>query len=349
MDQPKLSQQLYGAVMVRNYSQKTFQTYWRWVREFILFHDTRHPVEMGAAEISRFLNHLVTVRRLSPTTVRQARCAIVFLYRHVLGREPGEFREVPNPKRNRRLPTVLSQDEVGRLLPCLEGRYRLMGGLLYGSGLRLRECLKLRVKDIDFDRHTVSVRDGKGGKDRTVPLSKALGDDLQAHLREVWKIHQRDLKNGLGAVDLPHALHRKYPKAPRLWVWQYVFPADRLSTDPKTGRRGRWHVYDTTLQRAVKTASRKSGIQKRITCHTLRHSFATHMVENGYDIRTIQTLLGHKSLDTTMIYVHIVEAGRGVSSPLDRITLPRTRLYGECIQDDVGKSGNQSIGCGRKP
>lgn len=343
--------QLRHAIRVRKYSRRTERAYVGWVEKFIRYHLERKSETIGAAGVTRYLNDLVVRGHVSTGTHRQALCAIVFFYKHVLGRDPGEFKDLARPKRRRRMPTVLSQEEAVRLLGCMRGRYHLMGGLLYGSGLRLMECLRLRVKDLDFERGTVTVQDGKGGKSRVVPLATSLGEGLKKHLVAVRRTHMRDLAMGRGAVELPDALHRKYPQADRQWVWQYVFPAHKFSRCPKTGRIGRHHVYETTLQRHVKRAAQAAKIQKRVSCHTLRHSFATHMIENGYDIRRVQDLMGHKSIQTTMVYIHVVEAARGVRSPLDEqlITKPVTRLYGNEPQYDGMGNGPLRIYGGFKP
>lgn len=315
----KLEEKLRINIRTRGYSRKTETAYIGWYKKFVRFHGLKHPGEMGADEIQRFLNHLTIRGHVSPSTHRQALCAIVFLYKHVLGRDPGEFKDLAKPARKRSMPVVLSQDEAGALLSGMSGQYYLMAAIMYGSGLRLNECMSLRVKDLDFNRNAIIVRDGKGGKDRVVPMPKAIKETLRAHLVAVRKTHMEDLMNGHGSVELPNALHKKLPGASREWIWQYIWPAAGLSRSPKTGMWGRWHIFDTTIQRAVKAATKRAGIQKRVGCHTLRHSFATHLVENGTDIRTVQELMGHKHITTTQIYVHVVQAGRGVTSPLDNL------------------------------
>lgn len=333
----KLEDRLRTAIRAKRYSPKTEDAYVAWYKRFVRFHGLKHPSNMGENEIGAFINNLAVNKDLSGSSINQAVCAIIFLYKQVLKTDVGEF-SIPRQKRNKRMPVVLSQDEVARLLDVMDytpHRDWLSAALMYGAGLRLNECLSLRVKDIDFDRMSLSVRCGKGGKDREVPLPAMVRDRLNQHLKAVRKIHFNDLQHGFGSVILPGQLHKKYPNACREWVWQYVFAADQISTDPKTGHKGRWHVFDTTIQRAVKVAVKKANIAKHASCHTLRHSFATHLVEAGYDIRTVQELMGHNSLNTTMIYVHIVNASRGVKSPLD--ILSNNGLYGVKNQDvDVG-------------
>lgn len=317
---PKLLDQLRISIRARHYSYRTEETYVGWCRKFILFHNKRHPKEMGAAEVSDYLNYLTIRRNVSASTQRQAMCAIVYFFRHVIGRDPGEFENLARPKKTKNVPAVLSQDETARLLVCMAGQYHLMGSLLYGAGLRLMECLRLRVKDVDFANGIITVRDGKGHKDRVVPLPASVRPALEKHLGRVRRVHMTELGEGYGSVELPYALARKYPSADRQWIWQYVFPAAKRSTCPRSGAIRRHHVYETSIQRAVRDASRQAEIPKRVSPHTLRHSFATHLLENGYDIRTVQELLGHKNVATTMIYTHVVNVGRRVCSPLDVIT-----------------------------
>jgi integron integrase len=275
---------------------------------------------MGEAEINAFLTHLAVERGVSASTQNQALNAILFLYRHVLGRNLGLLGDVVRAKRTRKLPVVLSGEEVARLLDHLEGVPKIVATLLYGSGLRLMECLRLRVKDLDLAYHQITVRDAKGQKNRITMMPGLLEDDLKEHLVRVQRLHQRDLEQGYGCVELPYALERKYPRAPTEWPWQFVFPARTRYTDSQTGIVHRHHLHPSAIQRAVKQAVRKSGLQKPAGCHTLRHSFATHLLEDGYDIRTVQELLGHKSVRTTMIYTHVLNrGGRGVRSPADRL------------------------------
>ncbi len=278
----------------------------------------RHPSDMGEAEINAFLTHLAVEARVSASTQNQALCALLFLYRHVLGRKIGDLGDVIRARKPKHLPVVMTPSEVRAVLGQMRGHTWLMASLLYGSGLRLSECLRLRVLDIDFERGEITVRNGKGTKDRVTMLPSALKPMLAEHLRRVRAIHHRDVEEGWGRVALPGALHRKYPNAPSEWRWQWVFPQQRRWRDPRTGVEGRHHIDATILQRAVREAVRGSGIPKHVGCHTFRHSFATHLLEGGYDIRTIQELLGHKDVATTMIYTHVLNrGGRGVTSPFD--------------------------------
>lgn len=310
--------QLQTALRARHYSPRTEQAYCRWVRRYLYFHKLRHPAEMFEAEINQFLTHLATVEHVSASTQTQALSALIFFYRNVIGYDVGELGGLIRARKSRHVPVVLTRDEVRAVLSNLEGDERLIASLMYGTGMRLMECLRLRVLDIDFARNEITVRNGKGAKDRTTMLPESLVPDLRRHLLVVQRLHDRDLAEGWGRVDLPHALDRKYPRAPSEWRWQYVFPQQRRWRDPASGAQGRHHVHETIVQRAVKQAVRQAGITKRAGCHTLRHSFATHLLESGYDIRTIQELLGHKDVSTTMIYTHVLnKGGRGVRSPLD--------------------------------
>ena len=316
---PRLLEQVRQRLRVKHYSLRTEQAYVGWIRRFILANGKRHPRDMGGPEVGRFLTDLATRGNVAAGTQNQALAALLFLYREVLGLELPWMDDVVRARRPRRVPVVLSRDEVRRLLAQLEGRDWLMAGLLYGAGLRLMECLRLRVKDVDFERREITVRDGKGGKDRHVPLPQALSDALGHQMSAARLLHAADLDAGCGEVHLPHALARKYPNAAREWGWQYVFPATHRSRDPLDGKVRRHHLDESVLQRAVKNAVRRAGIAKPATCHTLRHSFATHLIEDGYDIRTVQELLGHKDVSTTQIYTHVLNrGGRGVFSPLDR-------------------------------
>jgi integron integrase len=300
-------------------SAQTEKAYVHWVRQFILFHDKRHPKEMAEAEVTAFLTHLAVRRKVSASTQNQALSALLFLYRHLLDRELGELDAV-RARQRRRLPVVLTQGEVSRMLAGMEGVPKLVALLLYGSGLRLAECLRLRVKDLDFSYHQITVRDGKGGKDRVTMLPARVEVPLRRHLDDVRRLHEQDLRAGHGRVLLPKALDRKYPNAPTEWAWQYVFPSDALSRDLENGALRRFHMSPRTVQKAVKRAVRSAGIPKHATCHTLRHSFATHLLASGYDIRTLQELLGHRSVTTTMIYTHVLNrGGRGVQSPADAL------------------------------
>jgi len=290
-----------------------------WVRRFVLFHHRRHPRSMGATEVSAFLSDLATRSEVSASTQNQALAALLFLYAHVLQRPLEPIGEIVHAKRPGRLPVVMTAAEVDAVLCKLEGIWRLMASLLYGSGLRLLECASVRVKDVDFGGGQVLVRRGKGQKDRATLLPRSLVQPLQAHLVGVRELHGRDLLEGAGNVELPGALRSKYPRACREWPWQWVFPATRRYVDPATGEQRRHHIHETALQRAVRCAARAAGLAKPVSCHTFRHSFATQLLEAGYDIRTIQKLLGHHDVRTTMIYTHVVNRGPlGVRSPLDR-------------------------------
>lgn len=317
---PKLLDRVRLAIRTRHLSLRTEQAYVQWIRRFILFHHKRHPKDMGAGEIGAFLTHLAVDRRVSASTQNQALSALLFLYREVLRLQIGEVEDVVRAKRLRSLPVVLTQDEVRRLFTHLHGTQRLIGTLLYGSGLRLMECLRLRVKDCDFESHQITLRDGKGGYDRITMLPETLQPALKKHLVGVRNLHRQDLTKGFGKAALPHALNRKYPQAAIDWAWQFVFPADSRSADPRTGVIRRHHLSAQSMQRAMKQAVQAAGINKRASCHTLRHSFATHLLEGGYDIRTVQELLGHKHVKTTMIYTHVLNrGGHAVRSPLDRL------------------------------
>lgn len=315
---PKLLDQLRHAIRLRHYSIRTEEAYVQWAKRFILFHNKRHPRDMGRAEIEAFLTHLAVAGKVAASTQNQALNAIVFLYHHLLGREIGELETVVRAKRPPKLPVVLSVNETKRVLDRLDGVTGLMARLLYGSGLRLMECLRLRVKDVDFEYRQITVREGKGAKDRMTMLPASLIAPLQAHLERVKALHQADLAAGHGDVYLPFALERKYPNANREWGWQYVFPSVKRSADPRSGLVRRHHAAESVLQRAVKCAVSASGVNKPANCHTFRHSFATHLLANGSDIRTVQELLGHHDVRTTMIYTHVLQRGAGgVKSPLD--------------------------------
>ena len=315
---PKLLARVRQEIRTRHYSIRTEEAYAGWVRRFVLFHGKRHPTEMGAAEIRAFLTHLAVEGQVAASTQNQALSALVFLYRHVLQQELDELGDVVRARRPARLPTVFTRDEVGRVLAVLQGRHALMAGLLYGSGLRLLECVRLRAKDLQWEPAQIVVRDGKGQKDRVTVLPARLVEPLRLHLRQVRRLHEDDLRAGYGEVFLPDALGRKYPGAARSWGWQYIFPAAKRSIDPRSGVERRHHASEDGLQRAVRAAVRRAAIVKPGSCHTLRHSFATHLLEAGYDIRTVQELLGHQDVRTTMIYTHVLNrGGRGVQSPLD--------------------------------
>ncbi len=316
-------------IRLKHYSLRTEETYVHWIKRFIYFHGKRHPRGMGATEVTAFLSHLVTTRDVAAATQNQALSALLFLYREVLGEPLGWLDGVERAKRPARVPTVLSVAEVSDLLAGMSGTKWLMAALLYGAGLRLRECLTLRVKDVDFDYRQIVVRQGKGAKDRRTLLPGSVVEPLQAHLARVKALHERDLAQGYGDVELPNALELKYPNAARLWGWQYVFPSHKFSADARSGVIRRHHVYENFVIRGVKLASVRARIAKHVSCHTLRHSFATHLLENGYDIRTVQELLGHASVETTMIYTHVMnKGGRGVRSPLDRVEQPHAGYAG---------------------
>jgi integron integrase len=321
---PKLLDQVRKILRVTHYSLRTEEAYLQWIRRFILFHGKRHPAEMGAAEIDSFLSHLAVEGEVSASTQNQARNAIVFLYKQVVKIDLGDFSQFTRAKRPRKLPVVLTQEEVARLLDALEPPFWLMARLLYGSGLRLMDCLRLRVKDLDFGYRQIVVRDGKGNKDRVTVLPVTAIESLRFHLQTVRAVHRQDLANGLGRVWLPQALERKYPNAAREWAWQYVFPAADVSTDPRSGVVRRHHVHESQLQRAIKAAAQRAGIAKPATPHTLRHSFATHLLESGTDIRTVQELRGHEEVSTTMIYTHVLNRpGITTRSPADALVRPR--------------------------
>ncbi len=314
----KLLDQVSEVMRFKHYSIRTETSYREWIKRYILFHGKRHPREMGAEEISRFLSDLAVRGKVAASTQNQAFNALLFLYREVLHQEMGQIEGVERAKRPSRLPVVLSKAEVERVLAGMTGTFQLMAKLLYGTGMRLMECVRLRVKDVDFERNQIVVRDGKGFKDRVTVLPESVRAGLQAHLERVKLLHEKDLKEGGGTVYLPYALERKYPSANREWGWQYVFPAAKPSRDPRSGQLQRHHVNEGALQRAVKDAVRLAGISKPASCHSLRHTFATRLLENGYDIRTVQELLGHASVVTTQIYTHVMQKpGLGVRSPLD--------------------------------
>jgi integron integrase len=310
---------LRGVIRRKNYSIRTEIAYVDWVRRFVRFCDMTHPRECGAAHVEAFLTHLAVEGRVTASTQNQARSALLFLYKEVLGLELPWLDDVVTAKRPAKLPVVLTVDEVRRLLDRTDGVHGLVLTLLYGTGMRVLEALRLRVKDVDFERREIVVREGKGLRDRVTMLPESLIDELRRQIERARRIHAIDLENGYGEVYLPYALARKYPRAGREWRWQYVFPADRLSKDPRGGAIRRHHVLPQAVQRALHDALRRAGIAKPATPHTLRHSFATHLLDSGYDIRTVQELLGHQDVSTTMIYTHVLnKGGRAVVSPLDR-------------------------------
>jgi integron integrase len=307
------------AIRARHMSPQTEKAYVSWVRRFVLYHSKRHPRELGEKEVDQFLSWLVTARRVAPSTQSQAACALLFLYRNVLDHPLGWIENIRLAKRPVRLPVVLTRREVKAVLERLAGPSWLMASLMYGGGLRLSECCRLRVKDVDFGRGEIAVRDGKGRKDRVTVLPGTIVPVLRAHIERMRRLHRMDLANGCGRVSLPDAYARKNPRAGKEWAWQWVFPASRLTADPATGELRRHHRDQSTLSRDVKRAVREAGIPKHATCHSLRHSFATHLLEAGADIRTIQELLGHRHLSTTARYTHVLNKGAlGVTSPLDR-------------------------------
>ena len=317
---PKLLDGMRDALRARHYSYRTEQAYLDWARRFILFHGKRHPMELGAAEVGAFLTHLAAERQVSASTQNQAKAALLFLYREVLGVDLPWLGEVVQAKVNKRLPVVLTPREVRALMNELNGTMGLIVSLLYGTGMRLLEGLRLRVKDVEFERREILVRDGKGGKDRVTMLPENLVLPLQDQLARARRLHDADLADGFGEVWLPDALAVKYPNAGKNWGWQYVFPSPNRSLDPRSGRMRRHHVLPESVQRAVKGAAGRAGIVKPCTPHVLRHSFATHLLQNGCNIRTVQELLGHADVSTTMVYTHVLnKGGSGVRSPLDAL------------------------------
>ena len=319
---PRLLDQVRGKIRIKHYSLRTEQTYLDWIKRFIRHFGKKHPKDMGAVEVEAFLTHLAVAGNVAASTQNKAKSALLFLYREVLEITLPWLDNVTQARTPKRLPVVLTRAEVWSLLERLEGTHWLIASLLYGTGLRLMEGLRLRVKDVEFSRGEILVRDGKGFKDRVTMLPAKLAPRLEAHLEKVHALHQRDLASGYGEVYLPYALDRKYPTAGREWMWQYIFPSATLSVDPRSGKTRRHHLQDQAVQRALKQAVRDAGVNKPATPHTLRHSFATHLLEGGYDIRTVQELLGHADVSTTMIYTHVLnKGGRGVVSPIDQMTL----------------------------
>jgi integron integrase len=319
MAEKKLLDLYSDQIRIKQYSPRTEKTYIHWTREYILFHQKRHPREMGVPEINQFITHLVVERKASASTQNQAISAILFLYRSVLKITIDEDAlNFVRPQKGKRVPTVLSKAEARAILANLTGPYKLMAQIMYGGGLRLMECLRLRVKDIDFENHRILVYDGKGGDDRVTMLPDSILIPLRQHIEQVETLHKNDLLAGFGSVYMPPGLDKKFPAAHKQWLWQYIFPALNLSKDLQTGLIHRHHIHETAIQKAVKEAARIAKINKRVSPHTFRHSFATHLLQNGYDIRTVQELLGHKDVKTTMIYTHILQrGGLSVRSPLD--------------------------------
>lgn len=318
MEKPRLIDQTRNVLRLHHYSIRTEEVYIQWIKRFIYFHNKRHPKDMGEREVSSFLTHLAVDKHVSASTQNQALSAILFLYKRVLEVELAWLDDVVRAKRPKYLPVVLSKQEVRQVLNAMSGTNALVAKLLYGTGMRLMEALRLRVQDVDFEQYQIIVRSGKGNKDRITTLPETLVGPLKEQLEKARVIHNNDLSEGYGRVYLPFALDRKYPGAGVDFCWQYCFPSVGRSTDPVTGRIGRHHLHDKNIGRAIRNAARKVGINKRVSSHTMRHSFATHLIENGYDIRTVQELLGHKDVSTTMIYTHVLnKGGRGVKSPLD--------------------------------
>jgi integron integrase len=308
------------AIRTRHYSPRTEEAYVHWIRRYIVFHEKKHPSTLGAPDISRFLTWLAVDRRVSASTQNQALSAVLFLYKEVLAMEVGAVPPVVRARTPERLPVVLSRIEIGAILKHLTGTERLIVMLLYGSGVRLEECLELRVKDLDFDRHQIIVRQGKGQKDRVTMLPASAREALTEHLARVRRLHDADLARGFGRVVMPFAVDRKFPTASSEWRWQFVFPAGRLCRTPRFGPPSRYHLHESVVQKAVAKGARLAGITKRLSPHVLRHSFATSLLEDGYDIRTVQELLGHRDVRTTMIYLHVMQRGAlGVKSPIDRL------------------------------
>jgi integron integrase len=317
MAEPKLLDKVRTELRSNQYSKKTEEAYTNWIKRYIFFHNKKHPKEMGAAEIKSFVDNLVTNHHVSSSTQNQALQGILFLYKNILNKDVGWIEDIKRSSKVKHLPVVLSKKEVIKVFEHLTGINKIIVSLLYGSGLRLSEALQLRIKDIDFDYKQILVRDGKGEKDRHTILPDSVIPDLKKHLNRVYLKHKEDLKRGKGETILPYALKKKYPNAGKDFGWQYAFPADKFIKDKDNGLVLRWHIHESTIQRAVKDAIKKAGINKPGSPHTFRHSFATHLLENGYDIRTIQELLGHNSVKTTMIYTHVLNRGLGVKSPLD--------------------------------
>lgn len=319
MNTAEFMQDLRGAIRVRHYSLRTENSYIKWVQKFLQFYRLQNPRSLGEQQINTFLSHLAVHENIAASTQNQALCAIIFFFKNVLDKEVGDLSLIWAQK-SRKIPVVLSRDEVKSLLSHLDNEYKLMALLMYGAGLRLLEVLRLRIKDVDFNYKQLLIRDAKGHKDRVTPLPESTVSLLEHQIKHVEQLHKKDLSDGYGSVYLPYALDRKYPNAEYELKWQYVFPAFRISKDPRSGQYQRHHLHESVLQKIIKQAVRKAGIQKPATSHTLRHSFATHLLEDGYDIRTVQELLGHNSVETTMIYTHVIQkGGRAVKSPADKL------------------------------
>lgn len=315
----KLLDQIKTVMRVNHYSKRTEEAYIKWIREFILFNKKNHPSNMGEKEISRYINYLATKRNVSASTQNLALCSIIYLYKQVLKKEINDI-DLVRARKPKRLPVVFTRKEVKGIVEQLTGTSWLAVNLLYGGGLRLMECVRLRIKDIDFEYNQVIVRDGKGRKDRITIFPSIIKERLKQHIKKVESLHEKDLKDGNGSVYLPYSLDKKYTNAGKEFGWQYVFPSPQISFDTRTGKKGRHHIDEKVIQRVVKTAIRKTGIRKNGSCHTFRHSFATHLLEDGYDIRTVQELLGHEDLNTTMIYTHVMKkGGLGIKSPADTL------------------------------
>ena len=314
----KLLEQVQDVIRLKHYSYQTEKTYIYWIRHYILFHDKRHPKDMGTPEIEAFLTNLAVNKNVAASTQNQALHAVLFLYKEVLKQDLDLKVDAVRAKKSKYLPTVLTKDEVFAIIKQMSGVHKLLVKLLYGKGLRLNEALSLRVKDIDFGQNQITVRDTKGHESRVTILPESIAEELKIHLQSVKILHQQDLEKGYGSVYLPFALERKYVRAKYDWIWQFVFPSASISKDPRSREVRRHHLHESSLQKAVKQAVRASKIPKKISCHTFRHSFATHLLQNGYDIRTVQELLGHKDIKTTMIYTHVLNrGGKAVRSPLD--------------------------------
>ena len=320
IDQPKLLDQVRFRIRTKHYSMSTERAYVHWIKRYILFHNRRHPKDMHKKEIESFLTYLAVNKTVSPSTQNQALSAILFLYKEILEIKLPWLNDIVRAKRKKYIPVVFTRNEVKQLLCQFDGTYWLLFSLIYGAGLRISECASLRVTDVDFHYKQILVRNSKGAKDRVTVLPEPLIEPLRSHLTRVKNLHEEDLKTGYGDVYLPYALSRKYPNAAKEWHWQFIFPSRNICTDPRTGKPRRHHIYEKSLHRVIKNAMRKSHIHKPASTHTLRHSFATHLLEDGYDIRTVQELLGHKDVKTTMIYTHVLQKGSAaIKSPLERI------------------------------